>query len=200
MDDVARLVHEIFYIINKNQHFEFPHSNCDRYKDEELADLYFKQSGFGSYCCAIITSRTGNECIVDTLRHNSQFVNYVSAWMRLKFTAEQVDPLRYARYFERLPIPAHKTPKLPSELLELYKADCTEFYGIVDSLANRIQLRWIEMLLGHERNDDKLDYMCTRINREYIQFRTTTFDPYELPIKPFLEFQHKLRLTLSSQL
>jgi hypothetical protein len=120
--------------------------------------------------------------------------------MRLKFTAEQVDPLRYARYFERLPIPAHKTPKLPSELLELYKADCTEFYGIVDSLANRIQLRWIEMLLGHERNDDKLDYMCTRINREYIQFRTTTFDPYELPIKPFLEFQHKLRLTLSSQL
>jgi hypothetical protein len=198
MDDVAKRVHEIFYIINRNQYFEFPHSDCDRYTDEQLANLYFKQSGYGSYCSAIITSRTGNECILDKWRHNFQFVNYVSAWMRLKFTVEQVDPLRYTRYFERLPIPVHKTPKLPTELLNLYKADSTEFYGYVDSLANRIQFRWIELLLGYTKNDDELTHICTRINREFVTFRTTTFDPYELPIKPFLEFQQKLRLTLGS--
>jgi hypothetical protein len=192
--DVSPLT--IFYEVNKAQHFEFPHSNCDTYTNDQLTDLYFKQSGFGEFCAGVI----GRSVDLKLLRHNSQFVNYITSWMRLKFTAEQVDPVRYQRYFERLPIPAHKTPKLPTELLEIYKADSTEFYSFVDSLANKIQIQWIEMMMGYEgrRKCLELDIVCTQINTEFQTIRSCTqCDPYEYPIRPFLEFQHTLRRILA---
>jgi hypothetical protein len=194
-DDYVDL-NNIFYVVNNAQHFEFPHSNCDTYTNDQLADLYFKQSGYGLHCARII----GNHAIdVTTLRHNSQFVNYVAAWMRLKFTAEQVDPVRYRRYFERLPIPAHKTPKLPQELLDIYKADSTEFYSFVDSLANKIQMRWIEMMMGWDGKGRHpgLDIVCEWINTEFQTIRSDDQEPYEFSIRPFLEFQHKLRSILA---
>ncbi len=198
----------IFYEINKAQHFDFPHSNADTYTNNQLADLYFKQSGYGEFCASIIGRRAVD---LKLLRHNSQFVNYVTAWMRLKFATEQVDPVRYRRYFERLPIPAHKTPKLPAELLELYKADSTEFYSFVDSLANKIQMRWIEMMMCKDERSRHpgLDDVCTLINTEFIWIRCiapitpyteteyTLSDPYEYPIRPFLEFQYHLRRILT---
>lgn len=192
---------DVFYVVNKTQHFEFPHADCDIHTNEELAELYFKQSGFGSYCCGVIASMTGAVCDLSALRYNSKFINYVTAWMRLKYVAEQVDPVRYRRYFERLPIPANKTPKLPAELLEIYKSDSTEVYAFVDSLANKIQMRWIEMLTGWDGNGRHpgLDIVCTWINTELQTFRprTSTFDPYEFPIRPFLEYQYKLRHILA---
>ena len=147
-EDKHGSLHDVFYAVNKAQHFEFPHTNCDTYANTDLAALYFKQSGYGSYCCRMIASITGVACDLSVLHANSQFVNLVTAWMRLKFVAEQVDPVRYARYFERGIIPAHKTPKLPAELLELYKADSTEFYAFVDRLANTIQMQWLQFMIG----------------------------------------------------
>lgn len=193
---------DIFYAVNRAQYFEFPHTNCDTYTNEDLAALYFKHSGYGSYCCGVIASLTGSiACDLSALASNSKFVNYVTAWMRLKFVAEQVDPVRYTRYFERGVIPAHKTPKLPAELLELYKADSTEFYAFVDSLANAIQMRWLAIIMG--RNDTGLDELCMRINSTLPTIRSQlsshhaiTGDPYELPIKPFLEYQRGLRQIL----
>lgn len=192
---------DIFYTINKAQHFEFPHANCDMYEKEMLAALYFKQSGFGTFCCGIIASFTGIVCNIEHLKQNSQFVNYVTAWMRLKFIAEQVDPIRYRHYFERLSIPANKVPKLPTELLELYKADSTEFYVSVDNLANTIQMKWIEIMVnGAAATEADLDILCNRINDQLPKVRAsistaakTTFDPYEFPIRPFLEYQRELR-------
>lgn len=199
MTDVDTPAVAIFYEINKAQHFDFPHSNADTHSNEKLADLYFKQSGYGEFCAGIIGQRAMD---FTTLRRNSQFVNCVTAWMRLKFAAEQVDPVRYQRYFERLPIPAHKTPKLPAELLELYKADSTEFYSFVDSLANKIQMRWIEMMMGWDGKGRHpgLEIVCTRINAEFQTIRLGILhdcDPYEYPIRPFLEFQCGLRRILT---
>ena len=200
-------LHDVFYAVNRAQHFEFPHANCDTYTNDDLAALYFKQSGFGSYCCGVIASVTGVVCDLSVLHANSQFVNYVTAWMRLKFIAEQVDPVRYARYFERGIIPAHKTPKLPAELLELYKADSTECYAFVDSLANTIQMQWLEMMigwdehipLGHAVVVQCHSTVCRSINAELQTIRShgsVATDPYELPIRAFLEYQRELRRVL----
>lgn len=188
---------DIFYKVNKAQHFEFPHSNCDTYTNDQLADLYFKQSGYGVYCAGLI----GNGAIdLTILQRNLQFVNYVAAWMRMKFVAEQVDPVRYSRYFERLSIPANKTPKLPAELLELYKGDSTEFYSFVDSLANKIHLRWLEMMMGWDGKDCGMDTICEWINTEFQTIRSDLHDcePYEFPIRSFLEFQYNLRRILNA--
>jgi hypothetical protein len=194
----------IFYKVNAAQHFEFPHSNCDTYTNDQLAALYFKQSGYGEFCARAIAAvcgggSGGSRGAVDLtiLQHNSQFVNYVAAWMRLKFVAEQVDPVRYSRYFERLPIPANKTPKLPAELLDLYKADSTEFYSFVDSLANKIQMQWIKMMMGWDGHSGT-ENMCECINTEFQTIRSDIphCDPYELPIRLFLEFQQNLRRIL----
>jgi hypothetical protein len=151
----------------------------------------------------VIATAAGIICDLSALATNSQFVNHVTAWMRLKFTAEQVDPVRYAHYFERLPIPVNKTPKLRAELLVFYKADTTEFYAYVDRLANAIQMRWIAMMLGLDLDLDldldlngiDLDTACTHINTEYTKIRQEIpdIDPYELPIKSFLEYQYRLR-------
>ena len=196
-------LHDVFYAVNKAQHFEFPHSYCDIYTNDQLAELYFKQSGYGSYCCGVIASIIGRTCDLSVLRTNTQFVNFVTAWMRLKFIAEQVDPVRCARYFERLPIPVHKTPKLPAELLELYKADSTEFYAFVDRLANIIQLRWLRLMIGLKHTCPSLDEVCIWINSELPTIRSGLssacsyeIDPYELSIKPFLEYQRGLRRVL----
>ena len=198
----ATNLNTIFYKVNAAQHFEFPHSNCDTYTNNQLAELYFKQSGYGEYCAHVITAACGGGVDLTILQHNSQFVNYVAAWMRLKFVAEQVDPVRYSRYFERLPIPAHKTPKLPVELLELYKADSTEFYSFVDSLANKVQMRWIEMMMGWDGQGRHygLDNLCEWINTEFQTIRSDVphCEPYELPIRLFLEFQYNLRRILAS--
>ena len=194
----------IFYKVNKAQHFEFPHSNCDTYTNDQLADLYFKQSGYGEFCARAVAAAVGGgvrTIDLTILQHNSQFVNYVAAWMRLKFVAEQTDPVRYSRYFERLPIPTHKTPKLQAELLELYKADSTEFHSFVDSLANNIQLRWIEMMMGWDGQGRHSgpDNICERINTEFQTIRSDVShcEPYELPIRLFLEFQYNLRRILT---
>ena len=196
-----------FYEVNKAQQFEFPHANCDVYSKDELATLYFKQSGFGSYCCCVLASITEQVCDLSIMQQNSQFVNFVTAWMRLKFIAEQVDPVRYRQYFDRLPIPANKTPKLPVELLELYKADSTEFYTLVDRLANKIQIKWIGMLMCLNADCDPemaavsdINNICTLINSELPTIRAhdsaKAFDPYELSIRPFLEYQRDLRRVL----
>ena len=194
-------LHDLFYAVNRAQHFEFPHTNCDAFTNEDLATLYFKHSGYGSYCCGVIASLTGVVCDLSALASNSQFVSHVAAWMRLKFVAEQVDPVRYKRYFERGLIPAHKTPKLPAELLELYKADSTEFYACVDGLANAIQMRWLSIMM--QPNDPVFDESCMQINSTLPTIRSqlssqyaSTVDPYELPIKPFLEYQRGLRQIL----
>jgi hypothetical protein len=196
-------LNDIFYAVNKAQHFEFPHANCDTYTNRDLAALYFKQSGFGSHCCGVIASVTGVVCDLSALASNSQFVNYVTAWMRLKFVAEQVDPVRYARYFERGIIPAHKTPKLPAELLELYKADSTEFYAFVDRLANTIQMQWLGLMTGRPGCPPGLDIVCTWINSELPTIRSRLspacsheINPYDLSIKPFLEYHRGLRRVL----
>jgi hypothetical protein len=200
---VATNLNTIFYKVNAAQHFEFPHSNCDTYTNTQLAELYFKQSGYGEYCAHVIAAAAssaaacGGGVDLKILQHNSQFVNYVAAWMRLKFVAEQVDPVRYSRYFERLPIPANKTPKLPVELLELYKADSTEFYWFVDSLANKVQMQWIKMMMGWDGHSGT-ENMCVCINTEFQTIRSDTHcDPYELPIRLFLEFQQNLRRILA---
>jgi hypothetical protein len=209
-DSESKLLLDVFYAVNKAQHFEFPHNNCDVCSKDELAKLYFKQSGFGSYCCCVIASINKKVCDLSIMQQNSQFVNFVTAWMRLKFIAEQVDPVRYRQYFDRLPIPANKTPKLPVELLELYKADSTEFYTLVDRLANKIQIQWIGMLMASlSMNGDcdlELDNVCTLINSELPTIRGhdsatafdafAVFDPYELSIRPFLEYQRELRRIL----
>jgi hypothetical protein len=196
---------DIFYAINKNtQYFHFPHTNCDEYSNNELCDIYFN-SGFGAYCRRIIASISGYICDLNTLEHNSQFVNYVVAWMRLKFIAEQVDPIRYTRYFESQPIPPNKTPKLPPELFNVYKADTTELYSFVDTLANRVQIAWINIMMGLDAcTDAELENTCMRINSELQTIRESEcgeyiwkhVNPYELTIYPFLQFQFNLRRVL----
>jgi hypothetical protein len=198
---------EIFYEVNKAQHFEFPHANCDEYTDNELMTLYFKQSGFGDYCIRTINKITGQTCDLEALQHNSQFVNYVVVWMRLKFVAELIDPVRYTRYFQYRPRPTAQKPlRLPAELLELYDADTTELLAHVDQLANKIQFRWIEMMMGWDGNGRShlLDDECTRLNSELQTIRSRIespyvvrgIDPYELALYPFLAFHLELRRVL----
>lgn len=198
---------DVFYAVNRAQYFEFPHANCDIYTNDQLANLYFKESGYGWHCRRVVAATTGFVCDLNALSHNSQFVNYVTAWMRLKFVAEQVEPMRYARYFMRGLIPANKTPKLPTELLELYKADSTEFYALVDRLANTIQMKWIDMMIqSHDdfKCKDDLDVLCAWINLELQTIRSSVLrcnpamgcDPYEFPIRQFLEYQRELRRVL----
>jgi hypothetical protein len=200
---------QIFYEVNKAQQFEFPHSNCDEYIDEELLNLYFKQSGFGDYCRRTVLKITGESCNLEELQHNPQFVNYVVVWMRLKFIAELVDPVHYAHYFRIWPSPkANKPLRLPKELLELYNADTTELFAYVDQLANQIQFRWIEMMLGWNGTGRTriIDDLCTRLNTELQTIRSRInplylirgVDPYEFALVPFLEFHLELRRVLLS--
>jgi hypothetical protein len=204
METKAGTSRDVFYEINKSYGFDFPHTNCDEYSNNELRYLYFKQSGFGAYCRRIVAGITGIVCDLDELEHNSQFVNYVIVWMRLKFVCEQIDPVRYAQYFDT----CTKPPKLlPPNLLALYKADSTEFYSRVNTLANKIQLAWIEIMMGNNLDesdmdcDHDLENTCMRINSELQTIRVSEcgayvwkgVDPYELSIYPFLQFQHDLR-------
>lgn len=201
---------QAFYDINKAQHFDFPHTNCDEYTNQELAALYFKQSGFGEFCRHTVSQFRDTPCTLDTwgaLQHNPQFVNYVVAWLRLKYVAEIVDPVRYARYFRLRPRPhPHKPLRLPAELLELYDADTTELFAFVDRLANKIQFRWIEMILGWDGSGRShlLDDECTRLNAELQTIRSrivppynlSGVDPYELALYPFLAYHLELRRVL----
>lgn len=201
METKAGTSHDVFYKMNTSRAFDFPHANCDEYLNNELQCLYFKQSGFGEYCRRIVASITGIVCDLDKLEHNSQFVNYVVAWLRLKFVCEQVDPIRYARYFDTC-IPSNKPPKmLPSNLYALYKADSTEFYSHVDALTNKVQLAWIDIMMGNDSRDLNLENTCVRLNSELQTIRASEcgaymwkgVDPYELSVYPFLQFQYDLR-------
>lgn len=201
METKSATARDVFYAINKACSFEFPHANCDEYSNNELQSLYFKHDGYGAHCRRIVAGLTGIICDLDALEHNSQFVNYVLAWMRLKFVCEQVDPVRYTRYFDTCGVPPTKTPKLPSQLLQLYKADSTEFYSRVETLANKIQLAWIELMMGGEAAETNLENECVRLNSELQTIRACEcgayvwkgIDPYELSVYPFLQFQYDLR-------
>lgn len=201
---------QAFYDVNKAQHFDFPHANCDEHTDQELATLYFKQSGFGEFCRRTVSQCMDTPCDMATwnaLQHNAQFVNYVVAWLRLKYVAEIVDPVRYARYFSFRPRPLPNKPlRLPAELLELYDVDMTELFTFVDQLANKIQFRWIEMILGWDGSGRShlLDDECTRLNAELQTIRSRVVppyalngvDPYELALYPFLAYHLELRRVL----
>lgn len=186
----------LFYELNKIQSFEFPHDNCDEYTNDQLRELYFKQSGFGPFCLKYIGSHASVD--LEGLQHNSQFVNYVVAWMRLKFIAEVCDPVRYRNYFRHFS--STRTPYLPSHLLALYKSDSTEFYSRIDTLANSVQIAWIRMMLG-KCGDDTLDTLCTHLNTQLPTIRShdlgeykwKSVNPYELSLFPFLSFQFELR-------
>ena len=209
-EEFKSLSSQAFYNVNKAQHFDFPHANCDEYTDQELASLYFKQSGFGEFCRRTVSHFRGMPFSLDewdALQHNPQFVNYVVAWLRLKYVAEIVDPVRYARYFRFQPRPLpHKPLRLPTELLALYDVDTTELFSFVDSLANKIQFRWIEMLLGWDGSGRSrlLDDECTRLNAELQTIRSRIVppyalrgvDPYELALYPFLAYHLELRRVL----
>ena len=192
----------LFYELNKIQSFEFPHNNCDEYTNDQLLELYFKQSGYGPFCKKYIEAHApiGTQIDIDLekLRHNSQFVNYVIAWMRLKFIAEQVDPVRYTNYFRHFT--SMRSPRLPSYLQSLYKSDSTEFYSYIDNLTNSVQISWIQMMLG-KQGDVTLDNKCTLLNSKLPTIRSCdlgeykwkSINPYELPLLPFLTFHSELR-------
>ena len=193
---------DVFYAVNKAQRFEFPHTNCDEYTTGDLAHLYFKQSGFGSYCRRTVAALTGRVCDLDALEHNPQFVNYVVAWMRLKFVSELVDPVRYARYFTLRPRVSSKPPRLPADLAGLYDADTSPVFTHVEALVNKVQYRWIEMLMGWDGTGRStgLDDECARLNaaiptvrgRVAGQYTLVGVDPYDLALVPFLLFQREL--------
>jgi hypothetical protein len=209
--DAVGPIQQAFYEINKAQHFEFPHIDCDTYTDDQLARLYFKQSGFGEYCCRVVSKYTSDACMdLNILQQNPQFVNCVVAWMRLKFIAELVDPVRYAHYFHIRPRPHPSKPlRLPAELLALYDTDTTEFFAYVDNLANQIQLRWIQMLAFACGNmpAHPLDDLCIHLNSELQTIRSRIVppytldgvDPYDLALYPFLTFHLELRRVLLSR-
>lgn len=180
---------DAFLKINANQKFEFPHTNCDTYNDQQLIDLYFKPAGFGEFCQKITKS--------SILQNVPIFTSYIVCWFRLKFIIEQIDPVRFNRYN----YVSNKSPKLPAELLAIYKMDTSPFYGFVDNLANRVQIQWIRYLLGFEIQT--CDYeLVKRINHELPTIRGKIgmdgpvwqmADPYEFSLLPFLKFHYELQ-------
>lgn len=113
-------MHALFYEVNANQQFEFPHDDCDRKSTAELMAWWCRPD----YFAAFIARKLGAPA---TAVEATAEVG--AAWMRLKFAAEVCNPtLVLAKIRPTMKFPGAKD----------LCAAATERYAAIDVLANAL--------------------------------------------------------------
>ena len=137
-----------FYILNKDQHFAFPHTNCDELETDYVKDLFFQD--YGKHCFRYF----GGEDI-EQIKTDTDIGEFGAAFMRMKFIAEVTDPTRLFRRFMK------KKPKgfLVGEIAEIWEweTEGMDRYSHIDTLTNRICNAMLEMIRANVRNTGIID-------------------------------------------
>jgi hypothetical protein len=126
----------LFYEINKHQHFEFPHDDCDRKTTKELMKWWCRPDYFGVFIARALGGRAA--ATADTAELGA-------AWMRLKFAAEVCNPTL---------VLSKLRPKMKLPRAEEWRSHCTERYSAIDVEANLLLNAIMEQIVGNSGNPD----------------------------------------------
>lgn len=98
-------MNRLFYILNSNTNFDFPHMNCDTYSYEDLKKWLLRPDYFLGYMSAMFGAKDV-PAVLKKLESLENVCCLGTAWMRLKFMAEAIhsNVLR-GMYSPRLKIP-----------------------------------------------------------------------------------------------
>lgn len=140
-----------FYILNTAQHFSFPHSDCDEISNIDLTAWFYKPDYF---CFYILKYYKPDATLVDLARIQSPFMStFGSAWMRLKFAAEVMDPVYVTRRIE--PRAFKRSPFTP---YTLWKTEADSRGSSIDNLANYVLNHIIKNIEAYVRNIESTIY------------------------------------------
>ena len=135
-----------YYTYNRNQNFSFPHDDADTYTDDQLWSHYKSHDYVCVYLMKQLDPSVSVVPMLDTLQSLPQFKDLATAWMRLKFVCEVLEPHRIMRKRDAFV----KKPNTP-----LTRAPCaaiwdwtletlTEDYYTIDVVTNIVGLHLFE--------------------------------------------------------
>jgi len=171
---------EDFFILNANTHFSFPHHNCDEIPTVELSHMFFHPD----YFCGHIVRHFGakSEDIIHRLQAHPTLAAIGTAFMRLKFLVEVLDPRQLHR---RVTTQKKAGGFLKGEMLAIWDWEHkgTERYAAVDVLANHMCHAMIEIIrdiVGNKevREFQSLATIAATLNEEIPKIRAGKCEQY----------------------
>jgi len=182
-----------FYILNANQYFEFPHTNCDELETDYLKNLFF--NGFGKYCFEYFGGKNMDDITMDT-----DIGDFAAAFMRMKFVAEVTDPLRLNRRLAKVRDIKGLRKGEVGEIWEWESEEGLERFHQIETLTNRICNTLFEQIRAIVGNTEKpkthLRPIVDTLNTELRtirkgpcnQYMWSNTAPYELLEYPYFTF------------
>lgn len=197
-------MNRLFYVLNSNTNFEFPHMNCDTYSYADLKKWFLRHDYFLAYMVTMFEAK--DPCaVLEKLAEQEDLVLLGTAWMRLKFMAEVLNPASIHTHFnKRIKIPEAHT----------WEEHAMMRYITVDRYANtfiNIVMNSVEAVV----NETKLPEIPTKyldiakaLNTELPKIRMaplgeydwTKCDPHSMAPLPYYTFITNLYSVLASAL
>ena len=191
---------EDFFLLNTATNFSFPHHNCDEIPTEKLVRLFFHPDYF---CWYIVRhfGKTPDDSIVEKLRAHPTLATIGTAFMRLKFLVEVLDP---KRLLHRIQAQKKAGAFLREEMSAIWDwlTEAAERYAHLDRLANYMCAAMIEIIrdiVGNAetpREFSALSAHATMLNTQIPTIREKPCEiyawsavaPYELVNYPYFMF------------
>jgi hypothetical protein len=197
-------MNRLFYVLNSNTNFDFPHMNCDTYSYVDLKKRLLSPDYFIGYM-AVMFGAQDVAVILKKLESLEDVCILGTAWMRLKFMAEAINSNVLCRMYN---------PRLKTPDAHVWAARGVMRYITVDRYANtfiNIVMNTVEAIV-EERE-------LPTINPEYVtlaaalnsdlpairasplgEYRWERFAPHELAPLPYYTFITRLYEPLASVL
>jgi hypothetical protein len=93
-------MNRLFYVLNSNTNFEFPHMNCDTYSYEDLKKWFLRHDYFLAYMITMFEAKDPG-AVLEKLAEKEELMLLGTAWMRLKFMAEVLNPTCIHTHFNK---------------------------------------------------------------------------------------------------